>query len=72
MMTVNVQQNLSNRKIGKGYNCLYFLGGGVLSSLYRERRSTVVLGDSPRIAEANRYPCRMDILTLFTTNTSIL
>lgn len=44
----------------------------VLSSLNRKRRSTVVLGDSPSIAEPNRYPCRMDILTLFTTNTSIL
>lgn len=33
MMTVNVQQNLSNRKIGKGYNYLYFFGGGLEQSI---------------------------------------
>lgn len=31
--------------------------------------SIVVLGDGPSIVEPNRYPCRMDLLTLFTTNT---
>lgn len=69
-MTVNVQQNLSNRKSIRVVSFCMF--PWVLSSLNREKRSTVVLGDSPSIAEPNRYPCRMDILTLFTTNTSIL
>lgn len=62
-MDVSVKLNLSNRKMNFGGH------SWVMSSLYRERRSTVVLGDSPSIAEPNQYPCRMDILTLFTTNT---
>lgn len=51
-MTVDVQQNLLNRTISLGSHFCMF--SWVLSSLTRERRSTVVLGDSPSVAEPNR------------------